>query len=518
MLPTDYKRVLEEEEKKLELAKKNEISGYLHTVREDPESDATNGEVKKIKSPPTSISRPVTPQPSAFGHHQHHNEPKVQDLEDTILDIKAEEKKPKILALDKTKGFMTYKQRNEKYRPATSRTKDWQEFTTRLTKEDLKYQTARCMDCGVPFCQSDTGCPISNVIPKWNELIFKDRWYEALQRLLMTNNFPEFTGRICPAPCEGACVLGINQDPVGIKSIECAIIDHGFEQGWIVPRPPQQRTGKSVVIVGSGPAGLAAADQLNRAGHSVTVYERSDRAGGLLMYGIPNMKLDKKVVERRLNLMRDEGVNFVTNTTVGEDITVSDLKANNDAVVFAVGSTIPRDLKIPGRSLNNIMFAMQLLKWNTKSLLEDNLDEVRELLHDKHVIVIGGGDTGNDCLGTSVRHGAKSVTNFELLPKPAAARGKDNPWPQWPRIFRVDYGDSEVTAHYGKDPREYSILSKEFVGDEEVMSKVSRLFELNGRNPKAELGRCLKFQILKNFSQPTLYYCQWDLLVQKLNL
>ncbi|VVT55756.1 uncharacterized protein SAPINGB_P004722 [Magnusiomyces paraingens] len=459
IFPTDYKRVLEEQKKKQEEAKKAEIVDFFHNLKEDPDADITNGEIKRTRTP-----APTTP---AFLPSKGAKEPKVLDLEDTILDHVAEKKKAQVLKLDKVKGFKLYKRRNEKYRPATDRTKDWAEISNRLTKEELKYQTARCMDCGVPFCQSDTGCPISNIIPKWNELVFKDRWYDALQRLLMTNNFPEFTGRVCPAPCEGACVLGINEDPVGIKSVEAAIIDHGWAQGWITPNPPQHRTGKSIAIVGSGPAGLSCADQLNRAGHSVTVYERSDRIGGLLMYGIPNMKLDKRVVDRRTKLMADEGVKFITNSTVGEDVTVDELKTNNDAVVMACGSTIARDLKIPGRELNNIFFAMQLLKWNTKALLEDTLDEVKELLHGKNVVVIGGGDTGNDCIGTSVRHGAKSVVNFELLPKPAPTRGKDNPWPQWPRIFRVDYGHTEVAAHYGQDPREYCILSKEFVGDEE---------------------------------------------------
>ncbi|KAF5100865.1 hypothetical protein D0Z03_000717 [Geotrichum reessii] len=451
VFPTDYKRVLEEEKKKQLAAKKSEVNGLFHNIREDPESDITNGEIKRSR----------TPIPNSQSH-----EPKVQDLEDTILDVKAESKKPNLLKLDKTKGFKLYKRRAEKYRKPADRTKDWAELSTRLTKEELTYQTARCMDCGVPFCQSDSGCPISNIIPKWNELVFQDRWYDALQRLLMTNNFPEFTGRICPAPCEGACVLGINEDPVGIKSVEAAIIDHGFEKGWIVPKPPTHRTGKTIAIIGSGPAGLACADQLNRAGHSVTVYERADRVGGLLMYGIPNMKLDKRIVDRRVNLLKDEGITFITNTNIGEDITVDELRTSNNALVFAAGSTIPRDLNIPGRSLGNIMFAMQLLKWNTQSLLDGDMEGVRDLLHGKNVVVIGGGDTGNDCIGTSVRHGAKSVVNFELLPKPPATRGKDNPWPQWPRIFRVDYGHSEVTAHYGKDPREYCILSKEFVGDE----------------------------------------------------
>lgn len=452
VLPFDYKKVLEKEKQKAEEAKKNELSTFLKSIKEDPEADVTNGEAAKIKK--GHVHRPSKA-----------SEPPVLDVEDTVADSAAA-KKP-VVKLDKVRGFMKYKRRNEKYRPATERSKDWKEMSSRLTKDELKHETARCMDCGVPFCTSDTGCPISNVIPKWNELVFQDRWYDAWQRLMMTNNFPEFTGRICPAPCNGACVLGINEDPVNIKSIECAIIDHAFEQGWVKPQPPTQRTGKTVAVIGSGPAGLAAADQLNKAGHLVTVFERSDRPGGLMMYGIPNMKLDKRLVKRRTDLMAAEGVEYRCNTTVGEDITVEELKSSYDAVVFAVGSTIPRDLKIPGRELTNIKFAMELLHSNTKALLDDNLEEIRKTLAGKHVVVIGGGDTGNDCLGTSTRHGAKSVTNFELLPTPPATRPKDNPWPQWPRIFRVDYGHTEVATHYGKDPREYSILSKEFVDDGE---------------------------------------------------
>ncbi|KAK9447207.1 uncharacterized protein V1518DRAFT_421636 [Limtongia smithiae] len=445
VLPTDYKLVLEEEAKKKAEAKKAEDLLEKLGLSRAPPSD--------------------TPVPIEFAKKE---EPKLQDLEDSILDQTAEKKNAnKIVALDKTKGFMKYKRRAEKYRNPKTRTKDWQELSTRLTTEELKFQTARCMDCGVPFCQSDTGCPISNIIPKWNELVFKDQWQDALNRLLMTNNFPEFTGRVCPAPCEGACVLGINEDPVGIKSVEAAIIDRGFEMGWIVPHIPTHRTGKSVAIVGSGPSGLACADQLNRAGHSVTVYERADRCGGLLMYGIPNMKLDKKIVMRRTDLLAAEGVKFVTGCTIGKDVTVEQLRQDNSAVVLAVGSTIPRDLNIPNRNLNNIMFAMQLLTMNTAALLNGDFEHVAKLIKGKNVVVIGGGDTGNDCIGTSVRHGAKSVVNFELLPQPPATRAKDNPWPQWPRIFRVDYGHSEVAAHYGKDPREYCIMSKEFVSDGE---------------------------------------------------
>jgi len=285
----------------------------------------------------------------------------------------------------------------------------------------------------------------------------------------MTNNFPEFTGRVCPAPCEGACVLGINEDPVGIKSIECAIIDRGFEMGWMVPNPPKWRSGKNVAIIGSGPAGLAAADQLNKAGHTVTVYERADRVGGLLMYGIPNMKLDKNVVQRRVDFMASEGVQYRTNVEVGAgDVTLETLRSENDAVLLATGATVARDLPIKNRSLKGIHFAMEFLHKNTKSLLDSELaDNAYISAKDKHVVVIGGGDTGNDCIGTSLRHGAKTVVNFELLPQPPAQRANDNPWPQWPRIYRVDYGHSEVKLHHGKDPREYCVMSKEFVDDGE---------------------------------------------------
>lgn len=297
-------------------------------------------------------------------------------------------------------------------------------------------------------------------------IVHNCQWQDALNRLLMTNNFPEFTGRVCPAPCEGACVLGINEDPVGIKSIECAIIDRGFDMGWMVPRPPQVRTGKKIAIVGSGPAGLAAADQLNRAGHLVTVYERADRLGGLLMYGIPNMKLDKRIVKRRTDFMAAEGVQFKTGVSIGDELTLNDLRAQNNAVVIATGATVGRDLPIEGRNLSGIHFAMEFLHKNTKSLLDSELADGGYIsAKGKHVVVIGGGDTGNDCIGTSVRHGAKSVVNFELLPQPAETRARDNPWPQWPRIYRVDYGHSEVRQHTGKDPREYCIKSSKFVSD-----------------------------------------------------
>ena len=292
-------------------------------------------------------------------------------------------------------------------------------------------------------------------------------WREALDRLHATNNFPEFTGRVCPAPCEGSCVLGIIEPPVTIKNIECSIIDHGFEQGWVKAETPDSRTDKTVAIVGSGPAGLAAAAQLNKAGHTVTVYERADRIGGLLMYGIPNMKLDKKkVVDRRIDLMKEAGINFVTNTEIGKDIQADELKEKFDAVILCTGATRPRDLPIPGRELKGIHFAMEFLHANTKSLLDSNLEDGNYIsAKDKNVIVIGGGDTGNDCLGTSMRHGCKSLTNFEIVPQPPAERSENNPWPQWPKIFRVDYGHEESAAKFGKDPREFEISTIEFLDD-----------------------------------------------------
>ncbi|KAG2228014.1 hypothetical protein INT45_012038 [Circinella minor] len=391
-------------------------------------------------------------------------EPNIEDVEDSLLDEKAIiDRRAK---LDKMRGFMKYKRRVDPYRDPKTRVSDWKEINNRLSRPQLHVQAARCMDCGVPFCQSDTGCPIGNIIPKWNELIYKDNWKDALDRLVMTNNFPEFTGRVCPAPCENSCVLSINEPAVAIKSIECAIVDHGFEEGWIVPKPPANRTEKKISIIGSGPAGLAAADQLNKAGHLVTVYDRNDRMGGLLMYGIPNMKLDKNIVQRRIDLIAAEGVTFVPNANIGVDINANELRDKSDALILATGATWPRDLKIPGRDANGIHFAMDFLQSNTKSLLDSNLQDGHYLsAKNKHVVVIGGGDTGNDCIGTSVRHGCKSVINFELLPTPPNTRSADNPWPQFARIFRVEYGHAEVKAHFGRDPREYCVLSKEFTKD-----------------------------------------------------
>ena len=322
------------------------------------------------------------------------------------------------------------------------------------------------MDCGVPFCQSEVGCPVDNLIPEWNDLVYRGRWKDALKRLHQTNNFPEFTGRVCPAPCEGACVLGITDPPVTIKNIENSIVDRGFAEGWIQPQPPPHRTGKTVAVVGSGPAGLAAAAQLNRAGHQVTVYERDDRIGGLLMYGIPPMKLEKELVERRVTLLLEEGVRFVVNTHVGVDLDSRQLLSQNDAVLLACGATQPRDLSIVRRELSGIHFAMEFLLKSTKSFLDSKFQDHKYIsAKDRDVIVIGGGDTGTDCIGTALRHECRSLVNFELLAQPPDERSPDNPWPQWPLVYRVDYGHAESAALFGKDPREYGIVSKEFVGD-----------------------------------------------------
>ncbi|XP_006458247.1 NADPH-dependent glutamate synthase [Agaricus bisporus var. bisporus H97] len=457
VMPSDYRRVLEEQAVR-EKEEKQRLSVIdLVPSRTASQVDLASEALEDIllhkTQSSTSISKP-------------RHEPSVTDLEDSLVDESTNKKR--LDKLDKLRGFMKYKRLGEAYRPPRKRVKDWKEISGRLTESELKYQSARCMDCGVPFCQSDTGCPISNIIPKWNDLVFKGQWQDALNRLLMTNNFPEFTGRVCPAPCEGACVLGINEHPVGIKSIECAIIDKGFEMGWMTPRLPASRSGKSVAIIGSGPSGLACADQLNKAGHWVTVYDRNDRMGGLLMYGIPNMKLDKNIVQRRIDLMAAEGITFIPNAHVGVDVDVNELRDQHDAVVVCTGATWPRDLKLPNRSANGIHFAMEYLQLNTKSLLDSELQDNSYIsAKGKEVIVIGGGDTGNDCIGTAMRHGAKSVVNFELLPKPPASRGRDNPWPQWPRIFRADYGHIEVAAHFGHDPREYCISTKDFVVDED---------------------------------------------------
>uniref|UniRef100_A0A7S2QRY5 glutamate synthase (NADH) n=1 Tax=Norrisiella sphaerica TaxID=552664 RepID=A0A7S2QRY5_9EUKA len=407
---------------------------------------------------------------------------------------------------DKVKGFMLYERSSIPWRDPKERSKDWLEVYTQPDPQKLNTQASRCMECGVPFCHTqNSGCPLGNKIPEWNDLVFQNNWEEAYYRLIETNNFPEFTGRVCPAPCEGACVLGITEDPVTIKNIENTIIDTAFEKGWVKPNRPASRTGKRIAVVGSGPAGLAAADQLNKAGHTVTVFERADRVGGLLMYGIPNMKLDKtKVVERRIKLMEESGIEFVSGTSVVSEeeaakvqgdaklsktvIGAETIASVHDAVILAAGATIPRDLNVPGRNLKNIHFAMDFLTPNTKSYLDSNLKNGEYIsAKGKHVVVIGGGDTGTDCIGTSVRHGALSVTNLELLPLPPDQRAEDNPWPQWPRIYRVDYGHEEAMAAYGGEPRTYSKLTKEFIGDKE--GKVTGVKVVDVHWAKNEEGR-----------------------------
>ena len=366
--------------------------------------------------------------------------------------------------MGKATGFKEFQRETVPYRDAAARVLDFKEIYTEPDDQQLSTQGARCMDCGVPFCQSNNGCPISNLIPEWNDLVYKSQWKEALDRLHETNNFPEFTGSVCPAPCEGACVLGINDPAVTIKNIEAAIIDRGFEEGWVKPEPPEQRTGKTVAIVGSGPCGLSAAAQLNKAGHQVTVFERADRLGGLLMYGIPNMKLEKNLIERRIQIMREEGIEFRVNQDVGKTVSPADLVSDFDAVLLATGATVARDLNIPGREGDGVHLAMAFLTANTKSLLDSNLADGQYIsAKDKHVIVIGGGDTGTDCIGTSLRHGCKSLVNFELLPQPPQTRSADNPWPLWPKIFRVDYGHAESEVRFGADPRQFSVLSKSFL-------------------------------------------------------
>ena len=368
--------------------------------------------------------------------------------------------------MGKPTGFMEYSKRSVPYRDALERLGDFREIFTEADDAHLKIQGARCMDCGVPFCQSDEGCPIDNLIPEWNDLVYQGRWREALDRLHKTNNFPEFTGRTCPAPCEGACVLGITDPAVTIKNIENAIIDRGFAEGWVRAEPPHKRTDTSVAVVGSGPAGLAAAEQLNKAGHTVTVYEREDRIGGLLMYGIPNMKLDKAVVDRRIDLMRESGVQFVVNADVGNGVDPAELLAQFDSLVLATGATRPRDLEVPGRSLRGIHFAMEYLTENTRSLLDSDLGDGDFIdAKDRNVIVIGGGDTGADCIGTALRHGCRSLVNLELLDQPPPERADDNPWPLWPKIHRTEYAHEEAITRFGADPRSFAVVSKRFVDD-----------------------------------------------------
>jgi glutamate synthase (NADPH/NADH) small chain len=388
--------------------------------------------------------------------------------------------------LGKPTGFKEFLRELPKDRSAKERIADWSEFHLHMPEADLRKQGARCMDCGVPFCHTGSlisgmaaGCPIHNLIPEWNDLVYRGLWREALERLHKTNNFPDFTGRVCPAPCEGSCVLGINAPPVTIKNIECQIIDHGWENGWVVPEPPEKRTGKKVAVIGSGPAGLCAAAQLNKAGHTVTVFERADRPGGLLMYGIPNMKLDKQqVVLRRIQQLEAEGITFVCNTEVGKNYPAESLLKEFDATVICTGATKPRDLPIPGRELKGIHFAMDFLTANTKALLDQHKNGSFIDATGKDVMVIGGGDTGTDCVGTSMRHGCNSLVQVEILPKPPLERAKDNPWPEWPKVYKLDYGQEEAAAKFGADPRVYLTTATKFEGDEHGHVKAVHLVQI----------------------------------------
>jgi len=379
-------------------------------------------------------------------------------------------------------GFLEIGRVNFDRRPVEERINDWKEVYKDFPEDKLKSQASRCMDCGIPFCHQ--GCPLGNIIPDWNDLVYRGQWQEALYRLLATNNFPEFTGRICPAPCEGSCVLGINADPVTIKNIEVTIIDRAFKEGIIRARRPKVRTGKAVAVVGSGPAGLAAAAQLNQAGHWVTVFERADRIGGLLRYGIPEFKMEKFVVDRRLNMMREEGIMFRTNANVGVNVSVDELKRDFDSILLAGGSTAPRDLPVPGRDLKGIHFAMDYLPLQNKRCEGDTIADSEFLsAKDKRVVIIGGGDTGADCLGTAHRQGAKSIVQFELLPKPPADRAAENPWPNWPNIFRTS------SAHEEGGDREFCVMTKSFIGRDGHVTQLQAVrVEFEGRNLKEVPG------------------------------
>jgi glutamate synthase (NADPH) small chain len=376
--------------------------------------------------------------------------------------------------MGKVTGFIEYSRTLPILGDARSRIGNWSEFHEHLPDGELRNQGARCMNCGIPFCHTGTvmngatiGCPLHNMIPEWNDLVYRGKWREAHTRLALTNNFPEFTGRVCPAPCESSCVLGINEEPVMIKEIEVSIIDRAFDEGWIVPRPPLKRTGKRVAIIGSGPAGLACADELNRHGHTIIVFEREDRIGGLLMYGIPNMKLDKSIVQRRVDLLAEEGIEFISSVSVGRDISTDELIEDFDAIVLCCGAPKPRDLKIEGRELDGIHFAMEFLTDATKTILARDGFRAPINVKDKEVIVIGGGDTGTDCVGTSLRQGCKSLVQFEIMPRPADRTATHDGWLSTVRTFQVDYGQNEAEAVFGGDPREYSVLTKRFISDSE---------------------------------------------------
>ena len=388
--------------------------------------------------------------------------------------------------MGKPTGFLEYALETAQVLPPKVRIANFNEFRIPLSREKQKIQGARCMACGVPFCQSGMmlggmvfGCPLHNLVPETNDLVYMGNWKQAYLRLAKTHCFPEFTSRVCPALCEAACTCNLDGEPVATKENERAIIETAYENGWVTPQIPKVRTGKSVAVIGSGPSGLAAAQQLNRRGHSVTVYERSDRIGGLLCYGIPNMKLEKSLIDRRVKVMEEEGVKFVTGVDVGVDITAEEILSKFDRVVLACGASNPRDIDVPGRDANGIYFAVDFLKLVTKTLLDSDFEKVPyELAKDKHVLVIGGGDTGNDCVGTSIRLGAKSVTQLEMMPKPSEKRTESNPWPQWPRVLKTDYGQEEAIAVFGCDPRVYQTTVTEFIKDKKGNVSKAKIVKL----------------------------------------
>ncbi len=404
--------------------------------------------------------------------------------------------------MGKPTGFLDYKRENDIETAPLERIGNFNEFHTPLPKEKQQIQGARCMECGVPFCQAGvmiagmaSGCPLNNLCPEWNDMVYHGNWEGAYKRLTKTNCFPEFTSRVCPALCEAACTCNLDSEPVATKANERVIIENAFAQGMVQPCPPQVRTGKKVAVVGSGPSGLATAMQLNKRGHSVTVYERSDRIGGLLRYGIPNMKLDKKVIDRRLNLMKEEGIEFVTNANVGENVKAEDLLREYDAVVLACGASNPRDINVPGRDSKGIYFAVDFLKATTKSLLDSGFKDKKFIpVKGKHVIVIGGGDTGNDCVGTSIRLGAASVTQLEMMPKAPDTRAENNPWPQWPRICKTDYGQQEAIAVFGKDPRIYTTTVQEFIPNKRGEVAKAKIVKLESKKDE-KTGRMMMVPI-----------------------